>query len=158
MNNLYAMLSKNGATIAFGLGSAVVAIFLVSVFSQIGDMTTIEELSATNIFDLGLYLTIALAIACAVAIIGFGIFHIVTDFKGAAKGLIGIGILAAIFGVAYATATPEVVGNPIFETIKDFKITEGVSKFISGAIIATLATLVIAAVSLVGSAIVNIIK
>jgi len=158
MNNLYTMLSKNGSTIAFGLGTAICAIFLISVFSQIGDKNTIEELIATDIFDLGLKLTILLTVLCALAIIGFGLFHVVTDLKGALKGLIGVGILAAVFGIAYATATPEVAGNPIFDTIQDFKITEGVSKFISGAIIATLATLLIAAVSLIGSAIVNLIK
>jgi hypothetical protein len=152
------MLSRNGSTIAFGLGSAVVAIFLISVFSQIGEKSTVEELTATNIFDLGLQLTIVLTALCALAILFFGVFHIVADFKGAVKGLIGVGILAAIFGVAYATATPEVAGNPIFDTIETFKISAGVSKFISGAIIATLATLLIAAVSLVGSAIVNLIK
>ncbi len=158
MNNLYTMLSRNGSTIAFGLGSAVVAIFLISVFTQIGDKSTIEELSATNIFDLGLKLTIFLTILCALAIVGFGLFHVITDLKGALKGLIGVGILAAIFGIAYATATPEVAGNPIFDTMGKFNITPGVSKFVSGAIIATMATLVIAAVSLIGSAIVNIIK
>ena len=158
MNNLYTMLSRNGSTIAFGLGTAVVAIFLVSVFSQIGDKSTIEELTATNIFDLGLKLTIFLTVLCALAIIGFGLFHVVTDLKGALKGLIGVGILAAMFGIAYSTATPEVAGNPIFETMGKFNITPGVSKFVSGAIIATMATLVIAAVSLIGSAIVNLIK
>ena len=158
MNNLYTMLSKNGSTIAFGLGSAVVAIFLISVFSQIGDKSTVEELSATNIFDLGLKLTIALTVLCALAIVLFGLFHIITDLKGALKGLIGIGILAAIFGIAYSTAVPEVAGNPIFETMGKFNITPGVSKFVSGAIIATLATLVIAVLSLIGSAIVNLIK
>ncbi len=158
MNNLYTMLSKNGSTIAFGLGTAICAIFLISVFSQIGDKSTIEELIATDIFDLGLKLTIFLTVLCALAIIGFGLFHVVTDLKGAMKGLIGVGILAAVFGIAYSTASPEVAGNPIFDTIQTFKITDGVSKFISGAIIATLATLVIAAVSLIGSAIVNLIK
>ena len=158
MNNLYTMLSKNGSTIAFGLGTAICAIFLISVFSQIGDKSTIEELIATDIFDLGLKLTIFLTVLCALAIIVFGLFHVVTDLKGAMKGLIGVGILAAVFGIAYSTAAPEVAGNPIFDTIQTFKITDGVSKFISGAIIATLATLVIAAVSLIGSAIVNLIK
>ncbi|MGK0363136.1 MAG: hypothetical protein ACI85O_000178 [Saprospiraceae bacterium] len=158
MNNLYTMLSRNGSTIAFGLGSAVVAIFLISVFSQIGDKTTVEQLSATNIFDLGLYLTIFLTVLCALAIVGFGIFHVVTDLKGALKGLIGVGILAVIFGIAYATATPEVAGDPIFETMGKFKITPGISKFVSGAIIATMATLLIAVLSLVGSAVYNLIK
>ncbi len=158
MNNLYTMLSRNGSTIAFGLGSLVVAIFLISVFTQIGEKSTIEELSATNIFDLGLKLTIFLAFLGAFIVFAFGIFHIVTDFKGALKGLIGMGILAAIFGVAYATATPEVAGDPIFDTMGKFNITPEISKFVSGAIIATMATLVIAAVSLVGSAIYNLIK
>ncbi len=155
---MYNTLAKNGTTIAFGFGALIVAIFLISVFTQIGDRSTIDELVQTNIFDPGLYLTIILAVLCAVAIIGFGLFHIVTDLKGALKGLIGIGILAVIFFVAYAMATPEAAGNPIYDTMVKFEITDGVSKFVSGAIIATLATLAIAVISLIGSAILNFIK
>ena len=155
---MYNTLAKNGTTIAFGFGALIVAIFLISVFAQIGDRSTIEELTATNIFDPGLYLTIILAVLCAVAIIGFGLFHIVTDFKGAMKGLLGIGILAVIFIIAYVTASPEVAGDPIYDTITKFDISAAVSKFVSGAIIATLATLAIAVVALIGSAILNFIK
>lgn len=155
---MYNTLAKHGTSIAFGLGALIVAIFLATVFGQIGDMTTVDELKQTNIFDLGLYLTIALAVLCAIAILGFGVYQIVTDFKGAMKGLIGIGVLILIFFGAYASASPEVLGDPIFDTIQKFNISEGVSKFVSGAIVTTGVTLAIAVVALIGSAVSNFIK
>ena len=154
---MYNTLAKNGTTIAFGLGVAIVAIFLISVFTQIGDRTTIEELVQTNIFDVGLYLTIALAVLCAIAIVLFGVFQVATDLKGSLKGLIGIGILLAIFGIAYSTAGSD-VGTPIEDTMTKFDITDGVSKFVGAGIITTLIILGLAVVSLVVSAITNFIK
>lgn len=155
---MYNLLAKNGSTIAFGFGAVVVLIFLISVFTGVGDMTTVDELKATSIFDFGLYVTIALATICAILIVLFGVFHIVTDLKGAIKGLIGIGALVVVFLIAYSSATPEVAGNPIFDTITKFNISEGVSKFVSAGIITTGVALLLAIVSLIGSAIFNLIK
>lgn len=155
---MYNTLAKHGTSIAFGLGALVVAIFLGSVFSQIGDRSTVAELVQTNIFDLGLYLTIFMAILCFFAILAFGVFQIFSDLKGSMKGLIGVAILGVVFLGAYMTAVPEVAGNPIFDTIEKFDISEAVSKFVSGAIIATGATLVLATISLVASSVLNFFK
>lgn len=155
---MYNTLAKNGTTIAFGLGALVVAIFLISVFTRIEDTMTIEDLIASNIFDLGLYLTIFLAAAGALAVLVFGLLSIVTDFKGAMKGLIGVAVLVVIFFVAYSAAAPAAEGTGVYSAMQKYDISEGVSKFISGAIITTLVTLAIAVISLIGSAIVNIVK
>lgn len=162
---MYQFLVKNGQSVAFGLGVLIVAIFLVSVIGGMENFTDAakETQYQTGIFDLGISGAIALSILAAIAMVGFGLFHIATNFKGSMKGIIGFGILIAIFGIAYATAdtslTPT-LENAIskFETAQNSQISEGTLKFMSGGITTMLALIGIAVAAFVISEVRNFFK
>lgn len=158
---MYKTLTKNGQMFAFGLGLLLTLAFLGSIFSGIDAFNAFGEKDParydTTIFNLGIYAVIALAVLCAAAMLFFGIYQVATDIKGSMKGLIGFGVLLAIFGIAYSTATVETGG--IWDGLyKNFEVSAGNSKFISGAIATCLAMVGIAVVSFVLSEIRNFFK
>lgn len=156
---MYKLLTKNGQTFAFGLGVLVTAIFLGSVFSGMSSFQSMSEADRydTTIFNFGLYASIGLTILGIVAMILFAVFHLASDPKGAIKGIAGMAVLAIIFGIAYATAKPE-TSEALMAAEKDFSVTSGASKFITGAITSALALSGIAIVAFVGSEIRNFFK
>ena len=73
------------------------------------------------------------------------------------KGLIGFAVLLIIFGIAYSTATIE--SGPFWDPIlKEFEVTPGASKFITGAIWTCLFMIGVAVVTFVLSEIRNFFK
>ena len=86
---MYKFLTKNGQAIAFGLGVVIVLLFLISVVPNISTFSDQpkEVQYETGIFNLGLQGAIALAVLAAVAMVGFGLFHVATNFKGSLKEL-----------------------------------------------------------------------
>ena len=141
---MYKFLTKNGQTVAFLLGVLLVGIFLASVFSGVGDWSpTSDNKYDTTIFDFGILVSRALVVICAILMVGFGLFHLATNFKGSIKGILGFVALAAVFLIAYSSASGEV--TPFIQTAIDkfetanapAKITENNLKFISGGIVTT---------------------
>lgn len=96
--------------------------------------------------DLGLYLLYALLIIALAAAIIFPVFHLIKDPKALVKTGIGIGIIAVLFGVAYAMADSTV-------TIKAaaMGITESSSKLIGAGLNMFFIVLGLAALSLLYS-------
>lgn len=156
---MYKFLTRNGQLLAFGLGVLITLVFLVSVIPNLEEfnMATSDAQKETGIFNSGLIAVIFLTILGAVAAIFFGLFQTLTNLKGSVKGLIGVGLLIVVFLVAYAMSTAE-TGGPIFETIQEFNITDGQSKFISGALLTTLIMVIGAAGAFVFSEIRNFFK
>ncbi|MCB0643976.1 MAG: hypothetical protein KDC44_20150 [Phaeodactylibacter sp.] len=156
---MYKFLTRNGRLLAFGLGVLITLVFLVSVIPNLEEfnMATKEAQKETGIFNSGLIAVIFLTIVGAVAAIFFGLFQTLTNLKGSIKGLIGVGLLIVVFLIAYALSTPE-TGGPIFETIQEFNISDGQSKFISGALLTTLIMVIGAAAAFVFSEIRNFFK
>jgi len=144
---------------AFGLGLLITIAFLGSVFSGLDTFNGLskEGQYETGIFDLGIYAVAFLTVLCFLAMLGFGIFQVFSDLKGSMKGLIGFGVLLAIFGIAYSTATIE--SGPFWDPIlKEFEVTDGASKFITGAIWTCLFMIGVAVVTFVLSEIRNFFK
>ncbi|MCI5082386.1 MAG: hypothetical protein MRY78_11855 [Saprospiraceae bacterium] len=162
---MYNFLVKNGQTVAFGLGVLIVGAFLASVFGGMESFSTASEEAQyeSGIFDLGIRGAVALAFIAAIAMVGFGLFHIATNFKGSLKGIIGFAILIVIFVVAYSAAdtsiTPSIAtAIEKFETAQGSEITEGTLRYMSGGITTMLALLGIAVVSFVAAEIRNFFK
>lgn len=158
---MYKFLTRNGQLMAFGLGVLIAILFLISVlggmesFNALGD----EDKGTTGIFNIGLYGAIVLCILCAASIVLFGVYHAVSNPKGAMKFLIGLGVLIVIFFIFYAMADPVTVEDgKLFDVIQKFEITEGVNKFISGALSTTLTLAVVAAAAFLLSELRNLFK
>ncbi len=155
---MYNFLSKNGQLFAFILGLVVTAIFLFSVFGGLDSFNALAEdqRGTTNIFDFGLYAAMGLTALCAAFALLFGLIQTLSNPGGAIKGIIGIAVLAGLFFAGQAMAgadTPKVM-----ETLREFKVTDGQSGFINGAIGGGLILLGIAAAVFVVSELLNFFK
>jgi len=156
---MYKTLTKNGQLFAFGLGLLLTIAFLGSIFSGLDTFNGLskEARYETGIFDLGIYAVTFLTFLCFLAMIGFGLFQVVTNLKGSLKGLIGVAVLLVIFGIAYSTATIE--SGPFWDRlIKEFNVSDGANKFITGAIWTCLFMIGVAVVTFVLSEIRNFFK
>lgn len=161
---MYKFLTKNGQTMAFGLGVLITVIFLISVVSNMGEFTAMaeEKQVETSIFDVGLYGAIALTIIAAVAMVVFGLFQVVTSFKSSMKGILGFVALLVVFFVSYSMTETDV--TPYIQgAIDKFEqggavFTDENLKFISGGISTTLVLVVVAAAAFVISEITNLFK
>ena len=156
---MYKTLTKNGQLFAFGLGLLLTIAFLGSIFSGLDTFNGLskEARYETGIFDLGIYAVAILTLICFLAMLFFGAFQVVTNLKDSMKGLIGFAVLLIIFGIAYSTATIE--SGPFWDPIlKEFEVTPGASKFITGAIWTCLFMIGVAVVTFVLSEIRNFFK
>jgi len=109
---MYNFLVKNGQRLAFGLGLVIAVIFFAIASSGLEEfnMLSKEEQATTSIFNFGLSATIFLVIAAAVLMLGFGLWHVATNFKGSLKGLVGLAVLVIVFFISYSTASGEATG------------------------------------------------
>lgn len=154
---MYNYLARNGQTLAFGLGVLLTVVFLISVFSGMDGFTSLaeEDRGQTNIFNIGLYASFALVILAAVAMIGFGLLHVASDFKGSIKGIAGLAAIVIIFLVGRGMGSDD---SLISDAITEFKVTEGQSAIITGAIRTGIALAALAAITFVLSEIRNFFK
>ena len=156
---MYKFLVRNGQLLAFGVGILFTVFFLGSVLGGLDSFNSLaeEEQSTTGIFDFGLVAAIALAILCVIALVLFGIYHIVTDLKSARQGLIGAGALLVLFFIARAAA-PADTGDNIQKLMQEFSVSDAASQNISGGIAFTLILMGFAAVAFIFSEIRNFFK
>ena len=156
---MYKALTKYGQLAAFSVGFVVIVVFFASVFSGVDAFNGLskEDRGTTTIFNAGLYLTIGLLVVCAVIAILFGIWHMVTNPKGAMKAIIALGILLALFFALYSTSEPETSGI-VANAVEKFNLTAGQSQFIGAALKSTLILGGIAVLSFIVSEVTNIFK
>ncbi|GJM33983.1 MAG: hypothetical protein DHS20C18_29840 [Saprospiraceae bacterium] len=162
---MYKTLTKNGQTFAFILGAVITVIFLAMVLPKSGDLDLLdkEEQYKTGMFDFGLYGAIFLTFVAMAGMVIFGVVQVLSNLKTSMKGLIGVGILLAIFLVAYITSPEEGTGAVAgavekFENSQNTQLSTGNFKFISGGITTSLALLAIAGIAFVVSEIRNFFK
>ena len=142
---MYKFLTKNGQLLAFGLGTLLTIIFYVLVSSGLEEFTELDlakddERFNTTIFDFGLVTAQALTFIAGVIAFVFGIYQMITNPKGALKGIIGMIVFALIFFGAYSMSEGAVKES----WAEKFAITPDISKFVEGSITATIALLAIA--------------
>ncbi len=158
---MYNFLVKNGQGLAFGLGLLITVVFLVFVLSGMEEFSALpdEERSETSIFDFGLRGALVLAVIAAIAMVGFGLFHILSNFRSSVKGIIGVVALIGIFIVAYSMAPMEPDHNAIAEAAdRAGGISDNQMKFIGGAITTAVVLTGLAAAAFVVSELRNFFK
>lgn len=131
---MYDFLNKKGQLLAFGFGILVTVIFLVFIFSGLDEFSGApkEKQLEMDLFNFGLYASIVMVILGYLAWFGFSVVQMIDNPKASLKGLIGVGGLIVVFIIIYLTAQPETSG-PLLATHQNFDVTDGQSKFISGA-------------------------
>ena len=134
---MYTFLTRNGQTLAFGLGLLVTVIAVLLIITGVDEFSAIPETDIsrydTTIFNFGMYAAVFLAIAAAAAMVLFGIYQLASDPKGAIKGIIGLGVVIAVFLIIYSIADP----NPQMLEIQardGFFVSPGQSKMITAGI------------------------
>jgi len=146
---MYKFLTKNGQLLAILLGVAVVAIFLITVFTGLDgagysvgdDLNQIMkdapegEKPAFDFFNLGLGLTIGLIVIAFIAALIFGLWQLITSPKQSLKGILAVVAIAAIFFAFYSTGVAEVAKEGLLDK---HGVSDNVSKLISGGIWTTL--------------------
>jgi len=157
---MYKFLTRNGQTIAFGIGLLITLLFLGIIFGGLEEFSAIPETDEkrfeTGIFDFGIYAAIALVVVCAAAMLIFGVIQVASDPKGSLKGIIGLVAIIAVFFIAQATAGVDSESLDVIK--KEFEVTPGQSSTISGFIGTALVMAGIAALTFVGSEIRNFFK
>ncbi|PHN02064.1 hypothetical protein [Flavilitoribacter nigricans] len=162
---MYNFLVKNGQALAFGLGALIVVVFLAMVIPNSSGFTDLprEEQYATSMFNFGLQMAVVLIAIATVAMVLFGLFQIFSNLKGSVKGLIGFGVLIAVFVIAYSSTSTD-VSPAIQESINKFQIsqeseiTDGTLKMIGGGITTALVLIAVAFVSFIVFEIINFFK
>lgn len=131
---MYKFLSNNGQSVAFGFGLLIMVVFFVNVFIGLDSFMSLsdDEKYNTSIFNFGLTAMIIMTVASIVVLIGFAIYQVATDFKSSVKGLIGLGIIAVIFGIAYATASGTPTGVVATAVEKAGDVSPTILKLIDG--------------------------
>ncbi|MEN0048484.1 MAG: hypothetical protein AAF806_15580 [Bacteroidota bacterium] len=157
---MYQFLAKNGQTFAFGLGIVLTAIFLISALGGMEQFNMLgkEEQYGTTIFDIGFYAVIVLTILCFAAAVVFGLGQMVSNPKSALKGIVGIAALAAIFFIIYSSVDPGADSAGVLKEVENFSVSDGASKFISGALITTIVLSLLALATFVVFEVINLFK
>ena len=92
---MYKLLTRHGQSMAFGLGVLVTVVFLASIFSGLEtfDGLSKEDQYQTSIFNFGIYAAMGLAIIGAIAMLGFGVYQIATNFRNSIQGIGGFAVM-----------------------------------------------------------------
>lgn len=156
---MYNFLTKHGTAVAFGLGVLVTLIALLTILGGLDEfnMLSDEEKGTTSIFNPAISMAIALTIACAVAILGFGLFHVVMDPRSALKFIIGFAVIIGLVFLFYSMADVETSGK-IGTLIENGELSANTSKWISGALSTTLVLLAGTFLAFIVSEIRNLFK
>lgn len=154
---MYNLLIKRGQTFAFLLGAIVLLIYIMITLGGQEAFAAAGSPEDSDLFNFGIKAAIAMGVICLAIAVLFGLYHMLTNMKGAMRGIIGVIALVAIFLIAYTMADASATGKMV-ETFEKFSITEGVSKFISGAMTTTAVLGALAVGAMVLSEIRNIFK
>lgn len=165
---MYQFLTKNGQALAFGLGLLLIVVFLATALPSAGsyNFETMEDdqIRGIGIFDFGLYAAILLVILAAIGMVGFGIVQIFGNLGNSLRGILGFGVMIAIFIIAYFTASG-VADNPAiansianFETSQGVELSEANLKFIGAGITTSIVMAGLAVAALVVTAVISFFR
>lgn len=174
---MYNFLSRNGLSISFILGFAIVVIFLGTAMSSMGDAVIDGEmfkengvamgaaqaevvLKQTKLFDFGLYATyILLVVAVVTAILLSLAYFFMNVTLNSLKSLLPIIVLAIVFFIAYTTYSPDLSDVYAVKTARNqFGVENGASQLVSGSITVSLFALAATVVSLAATEIYNMFR
>ena len=163
---MYKFLTKNGQTIAFGVGALLVIVFYVLVLTN-GNYATFTDMDADGVkdperykfgmFNFGLVISVVLMFVGAIIAAGFGIYQIATNFKNSIPGLIGLALLGVLFAIGYFTGAVETEG-PVAYAANKFNVSDAQRKIINGSLYSGLILIVLAILGVIVSEIRNFFK
>ena len=154
---MYNLLMKKGQMFAFLLGAIILIIYVLIAMSGQEAFVAAGSPEDSDLFNFGIKTAIVMGVLCLLIAVLFGLYHMLTNMKGAMRGIISVLVLLAIFVIAYMMADGAATGK-LAETLQKFDITAGVSKFISGAMTTTAILGALAIGAMVLSEIRNIFK
>ncbi|MCB0638347.1 MAG: hypothetical protein KDC54_17075 [Lewinella sp.] len=163
---MYQFLTKYGQAAAFGLGSALIVIYLLFALPNAADFELMPKESqyASGIFNFGLTSAVVLVILAAVGMVLFGLVQIFGNIKGSLLGLLAFAALVAIYLISYSAAPGEAANPQVAEAIAKFEDNQGVDftaanlKFVSGGLTTALLLAGLAVAALVITGIRNFFK
>lgn len=166
---MYSFLNKYGQALAFGLGVLITVIFLGSALGSdaietIGPSSEEADKYNSSLFNFGIAAAIALTVITVAAMLIFGIFQVISSPKSSIKGIIGLGLVAALMAIGYTMAPGEPDHPQIVTAIDKFQSAQGVElsstnlKFIGGSIITALVMLAVSFIVLIVFGVRNIFK
>ena len=162
---MYKLLLEKGQLFALLLGIIAIAIAMLSIvtgikgagYSTSDDLNAIMKANSDVSFDFfnpAIKVVVFLILVALIAWIAFSVWTLVRDPKGSLKFLMGLGGIAVLFFIMYATSDAESTGRLAMLTQK-FDVSDGVSKLISGGVKTAVLGIV---VGFVGAAIMEIIN
>lgn len=166
---MYNFLTKKGTTVAFLVGVVLIAIFLISAVSGMGNAgyevgTDLVEIfkkdgaDNLNFFNFGIGSALMLvALAAFLAFVVFGIIGLIKFPKNSIKFIAGFAVLFILFLIFRSMGEVETTGR-LGELHEKFDIGGDVSKLISGGIMTTVTLIGAAAVIIVLSEVRNAFK
>ena len=119
MVSLYNFLNKNGMMVALGIGVLIIVVHFIGIAGGVESFNEIpqndpdskpqllEEGSA--MVSMGINLTIALLVVAFIVLVVFGIWQVVTNPKGAIKGIAGLAVILVIFFIGWGMSEGEVL-------------------------------------------------
>ncbi len=168
MIGLYNFFQKRGQLFALLLGVISVAIVFISINSGMSsagfdgstDLNTVLKNGGGdgfNFLNAAVMIPIVLVVLCAVVWLAFSFFRIITNPKSSLAGIVALVVIAALFFLVYSSADVNYTGK-LAAIHEKFGISDGVSKFISGGLVTTVALAVLTFVAMVVSEIINLFK
>lgn len=162
---MYKLLTQKGQLFAFLLGAISTVIVVGSITANSNKhlldapdaAKRATEIADTGILNTGISVVTALLFIALAATIIFGLINLISDFKSSIKFIAGFAVMIILFFVLKGSADHESVGT-LVETMKEFNISEGLSKGISAAIKGTVAMTVVAVGSIIVFEIMNMFK
>ncbi len=138
--------------IILGIIVAVTVILLVSLFTNLSDVDNDPKMGMwinSNLY----WAYILFALAAGLAII-FALGQMVTDWKSAKGGLVGIGFILVVVLIAFLLSSGKIPQFPgVQKFIDDGTLTERVAKWVDTGLITTYLLLGIAILSLIGASV-----
>jgi len=168
MKSLFTFLSSKGQAGALLLGLLACAIAFGSIFSGVKsnyslstDLVAVLKNDPTANFDFinpAITVVLALVVLAAALMLLFGVLGIFTNPKGSMKAILGLAGLAILFFIFYAGSTSGMESSSMAELLGKFNVSEGISKYIEGAIKTAVWGIVIAAAAAIILEVLNLFK
>jgi hypothetical protein len=116
----------------------------------------INEIGITlNVFMIGTYVVAGLTL---LLVVGFSIYNIFVNPKGAINALIGIGVLVVIIIISYVSASSDIDPLFVLHVSENVEVTDSLSKQVGAGLIATYILAALAVLAILYSTVSKLIK
>lgn len=164
---MYKLLTTKGQLFAIILGVLSVAIALGTIISgvksnysmgdDLNDILKNNEEANFDFFNPAINIVVILIIVAVIAMVLFGLLHLISDPKSSIKAIIGLGLVVAFFFIL--TSSADVAGTAkLSELVDKNSLSDGISKMISGGVKTAVFAALIAFFAAVVMEIINLFK